>query len=50
MPIIFSAVNSLLTWPAEVLIGDNHMLTDQEMNTKGSVMYETKNVAALQSY
>ena len=50
MPIRFSVVNVLLTWPAEFLIGDDHMLTDQEMNTKGNVMYETKNVAALQAY
>ena len=50
MPIIFSVVNGLLTWPAELLIRNGHMLTDQKMNTKGTVMYETKNVAALQSY
>jgi hypothetical protein len=46
MPIIFSVVNVLLTWPAELLIGIDHMLTDQEMNTKKTMMYET----TLQSY
>jgi hypothetical protein len=45
MPIIFSVINVLLTWPAELLIGTDHMLTDQEMNMKRTVMYEMKNVA-----
>ena len=33
-----------------MLIGIDHKLTDQEMNTKKTRMHETKNVATLQSY
>ena len=49
MPIVFSVVNGLVNLVAELRIGVDCLLTDQEMNTEWTTQHEIRNIASFTS-